>query len=506
MVKPSGAWRECPHYQYDAALYPMMQAAVPLKLQGTYDVFSDPRLKATMNYLVNILTPPDPRFKAGAQKLRTLPAFGNGSWEFMPTTGWIAALTDDPAFSREMVWAWQAQGSQAWWEMSQLVLNPTLPAQQPELKSTLFAGFGAVLRSGFPSDDETWLAFRHGNCIEHYNYGDQGSFMLFAKGAPLVLHFGSQYNPYFSGSWYFNEACVNHRPVTAADGEAYKTIQGYGLDPANYSLGTAGWEDLDDSHYVMSNRGFFTGAQADYARGEQVITEQGVIGKDPDQPLPPNSALPTVAIPETHWNRRMALLKDADPLGPNYVVMRDDFTGAGSFPAEWNIWTLASDLQTNGNQAVVTSKYGVVMEVYMAEPAQPNWTTQQATNEFIASPSGPSVVDKPWLEVLTNLRATQVPGKGFLAVLYPRKAEQPAATYATLADGKGVKVTTPRGTDWVFLSEVPITWTGEGLSFSGTAGAIRKVGDKWTVEFFEPGAATVNGKAITADKAQEVAL
>ena len=152
MVKPSGAWRECPHYQFEAAMYPMMQAAVPLKLQGTYDVFADPRLKLTLNYLVSILTPPDPRFKSGVQKLRTLPAFGNGSWEFMPLPGWVAALSaqDDPEFSKLMMWAWEAQGNQSWFDMSQLVLDPTLPMKQPELKSALFEGFGGRATLGLP--------------------------------------------------------------------------------------------------------------------------------------------------------------------------------------------------------------------------------------------------------------------------------------------------------------------------------------------------------------------
>ena len=58
---------------------------------------------------------------------------------------------------------------------------------------------------------------------------------------------------------------------------------------------------------------------------------------------------------------------------------------------------------------------------------------------------------------------------------------------------------TARGTDWIFLSQQPVMWSGEGLSFSGTAGAIRKAGQKWMVEFFEPGEAK-------AEKPQEVAL
>ena len=85
------------------------------------------------------------------------------------------------------------------------------------------------------------------------------------------------------------------------------------LDPANYCLGTEAWEDGDGGSYVMNNRGFFHGTHADYARGEQVQKAQGVVGKNPDQKLPPNTALAVVSIPETRWNRRIALLKDADP-------------------------------------------------------------------------------------------------------------------------------------------------------------------------------------------------
>jgi hypothetical protein len=67
-------------------------------------------------------------------------------------------------------------------------------------------------------------------------------------------------------------------------------------------------------------------------------------------------------------------------------------------------------------------------------------------------------------------------------------------------------VVTTRGTDWIFLSEQPVKWSGVGLSFSGTAGAIREAGQKWTVTFFEAGEATVNGKHTKAEKPQEVAL
>lgn len=496
MVLPSGAWRECPHYELDAAMYPLFQAAAPLKLSGTADLFTDPRLKATWDYLVQVLTPPDPRFAAGGRPLRVLPAFGNGSWEFMPLTGWLGALTrqTDPAFSARMMWAWREQGRADYYEMSRLVIDPSLPGAQPDLHSINYPGFGSILRSGFPSADETWMAFRHGDGVEHYNYGDQGSFMLYAKGAPLVLHFGSQYAPLFQGAWYFNRACVNHRPVTAADPGAGVLER----DPADYALGTEIFNEGGSDDYPMRNRAFVSLAGMDYSRGEQVQLAQGILGADHTVSLPPNTPYPRVPIPEQRWVRQVLFLKDADPAAPNYFLLRDDFLADQGLPGEWNIWTLAEAVDTSSSPAVVRSRYGVELEVYMAEPARPHWSTRQDTNRFLAHPSVPYLVDEQWLEVLTNLRAEQEAGKGFLVVLYPRKTGEQKPGYETLAGGAGVKVQTPRGTDYAFLSAAPIVWEGEGLRFEGRAGAIRRRGEEWTVVFAEAGQATVAGRRIVA--------
>jgi len=72
--------------------------------------------------------------------------------------------------------------------------------------------------------------------------------------------------------------------------------------------------------------------------------------------------------------------------------------------------------------------------------------------------------------VQTNLRAEQEPGKGFLAVLYPRKNAEAKPQYETIVGGAGVKVTSPRGTDWVFLGAESVQWEGEGLRFEGRVG------------------------------------
>jgi len=163
-------------------------------------------------------------------------------------------------------------------------------------------------------------------------------------------------------------------------------------------------------------------------------------------------------------------LKDEDPEAPNYFLIRDRFASEQPLPAEWNIWALAEKVDLTGAPARIHSRYGVELEVFMAEPAMPDWSTRQDTNRFLANPSRPYLVDQEWVEVLTNLRAQQEPGQGFLAVLYPRKLDEPTPAYETLAGGAGVKVTTPRGTDWAFLADQPVIWQGDGLAFSARPG------------------------------------
>ena len=52
--------------------------------------------------------------------------------------------------------------------------------------------------------------------------------------------------------------------------------------------------------------------------------------------------------------------------------------------------------------------------------------------------------------------------------------------------------------NWAFLSARPITWSGDGLRFAGTAGAVRKAGDVFEVIFMAAGEATVAGRTIVA--------
>lgn len=488
MVREAGTWRECPHYQYEAAMYPMFQSAVPIAYNGGQNVFTNPKMKATWDYLLNISTPPDPRFGT-----RLVPAFGNGSWEQAPLFGWLATLSrkEDPDFSKRMQWMWIEQGKPDWMQFSETMLDASLPAEQPVLFSMNYPGFGAILRSGFPAKEESWVAFRAGDNVEHYNYGDQNSFMYYAKGAPLVIQFGSQYTPYFRGAWYFNRVSIGHQLVKE------------GMYGGTEFAGAAGNADYAAKMIAFTKLGV-----VDAATSLHATDRQGLLPDDKNVPMPPNFPMDPYPIPMHRWTRTMALVKSftptgvADPTGPAYLVMRDSIASEKPLPSEWNLWLLMDKVEPTGNLVRCTGPHGVDLDVYMAEPAQPKWYTRQDESFFLAGPSQESWQKvnpgKKWHEVLKNLRAHAAPGDGYLAVLFPRKQSEVAPTFATLLGGKGVAITHSRGKDVVIMSETPVNTTVENCRFAGTSGVVRREGAcRWLV-LLAPGEMSADGDTLKA--------
>lgn len=488
MVREGGAWRECPSYQMDAAHLPLFQAAVAMRNSGGPDLFTDPRLKSSWDYLLNLSTPPDARFN-----VRVLPAFGNGTWLPAPFFGWLACLTreTDPNFSRRMQWMWIEHGRPDWYPFSEFLIDPDLTAEQPGLVSRKYPGFGAILRSGFPSRDEAWVAWHIGENVEHYNYGDQGSFMYYAKGAPLVLHFGSIYFPQFRGAWYFNRVSIGHQEV----------------QPGLFG-GTEQFDGIDANYYGRLTDFGRLGA-VDYAAGQHRSSRQGLVPDDARTEIPHNQTLPERVIPLHLWTRRMVLVKSLDdqgredPTGPGYLVIHDDIASEDPLPTEWNLWMWLDVVELAGNRAQCRSPYGVTLDVFMAEPVEPNWTTRDETTAYgpgggIAEQWSRQNANQPWREKLTNLRGRQKPGCPFLAVLYPRKNDETAPEFTRVADGAGVAIYHSRGMDHVLLAREPLTWREGDRCLNGAAGIIREEGATLSLVLLAPGTISAAGYALEA--------
>ncbi|MBI4025860.1 MAG: hypothetical protein HY360_12820 [Verrucomicrobia bacterium] len=462
MVREGGAWRENPHYHYLVGLPALFQSAVQLHYANGFDLFSHPKLKANFEYLMAITTPPDPRFG-----IRVVAPFGTASWGGCSQFGWAANLTrkSDPPFSRRMQWMWREQGRPG---EGDLVIDPDLPTETPALRSASFPGFGVVLRCGFPSKEETWVAFRMGENVEHYNFGDQGSFMMYAKGAPLVLSFGSAYTPQLRGAWFHNRVSIGHEEVR--DG-----LMG----------GTEFFSQNGDPEYAGRITHFVRLPTADYTAGRHVSRRQGLAPERLDVLMPSNVDFPAREIPPHTWTRQMLLVKsltdagDDDPCGPTYLTINDTIESPDPLGTEWNLWLMADSLELETNPARGRGRFGVALDLFMATPLQPRWTTREFSHTFLypgdmrrawRERNG----DAPYIETLRNLRLSQPPGRAYVAVLYPRKTDEPPAQFRALADGLGAEVVHPRGKDAVFIGLQPLNWAEADWEFRGTAGVIRQ--------------------------------
>jgi hypothetical protein len=95
-----------------------------------------------------------------------------------------------------------------------------------------------------------------------------------------------------------------------------------------------------------------------------------------------------------------------------------------------------------------------------------------------------------------GLIAQQDRAQRYLAVIYPRLKTDPPPTVTPLAGGQGVKVESPAGTDYVFLSAAPFTYQQDDVTFSGTVGLAQIRAGQPLLSLGAPGKITARGKTL----------
>ncbi len=443
---PNGAWLEAPHYMM-VAIDPIFMAKSAAANAGFSDGKLDEKLIRTVTFLAKISTPGDPRF----QNRRHYPPLGNTY--LMETSGMFGAVAKlykqaDPEQAAALQWMWQEQGKPHWIGLGgefmlnfykELMMDEAWTATAPNWKSEAFPGFGAVLRSGFPGDRETYMVYHQGEISNAHYDRDQGSFEMWAKGRPLSLDWG-----------YHGQApAYQHNRM-----------------------------EVGDNGKVLE---FAAGAGADYLHGQQ----------------------------DGGWNRQIIFMKDADPLGPNYFVMRDS-TKPGA-KAGWWLWIntrkdnpAQAPVQIAGDIVKAEGEHDVDLDVWFAPPSADRLKSLEIKQETVATVQGtPDGNWSSWDDGKTTqhaLHINQQLGEPLVSVLYPHLRNQPAAAFASLADGKVIKVTTPAGEDYIFLSLEPFKFEEGNINFSGTAGAIQVRGKQVTLTLGAAGELSY-GKARLSEKA-----
>ena len=232
---------------------------------------------------------------------------------------------------------------------------------------------------------------------------------------------------------------------------------------------------------------------------------------------------------QTLWQRQVLFVKDPDPLGSNYYLVRDIVSPKKPTSVkadDWFLWLNTVKVpMVKDNVIIANCKGDVNLDVWMPKSLMDRIKRiERDEAEFINNPNALPNADadikiddvdddldleedsvkvlSPFLESRSHsfsktqgrLREGTAPiayryfnsGDGLfqrsirvsvkrqspiLAVLYPRMKTDKPAVFTDL-DGKGVMVKSGNRVDYVFLSHKPIVYKKDTISFSGRAGAV----------------------------------
>jgi hypothetical protein len=404
-----GGWLEAPHYM-TVSMDALVSLALALRETGFSDTAWEfhPKLRKAAQWLAEISTPPDPRLQGD----RHMPEIGNtylGERTCLP--GWLARIwrEKDPAFAANMQWMWRAHG---------MPRTPGIGGAYPGTQ-----GYGhLMLDETIPASPPRWTS------------------RLFPDtGAVLRAHFPGERETYLH---YIQGRLHQH----------------YDYDEGSFILWGQGQPLCEDFGY------YGRAPAADHSRVDDGFGEQ--LGNEGRIEEFATGAVDYLRGHRAGWHRQILFVKDDDPRGPNFFVVRDSVTSGR--PYDWRVWVAAAEPPAvTANPVRVKGRLGADLVVFFAEPAQPLLATQAATRR-----SGASGFGSP--ESTQHALHLKSPSdQPVNAVLYPVGKDQPTPRFTALAGGRGIKVESCYGTDFVLLGLEAFRFQGEGIDFDGKAGAVQ---------------------------------
>jgi hypothetical protein len=404
-----GGWLEAPHYM-TVSMDAIVSVALALRGKGFGDTewAYHPRLKKAMAWLAKISTPPDPRLNGD----RRMPEIGNtylGERTCLP--GWAAWIwrDRDPTYARNMQWMWLAQG-----KPQTLGIGGAYPGLQ---------GYAMViLDETLPAAPPAW-----------------NSELFPDTGAVLRAHFPSERETYLH---YIQGRMHQH----------------YDYDEGSFILWGKGQPLCEDFGY------YGRAPAADHSRVDDGFIEQ--LGNEGQIREFAAGAVDYLRGERAGWHRQILFVKDEDPLGPNYFVVRDSVLSGRE--ADWRVWIAADEpLDVDTNPVRATGRFAADLVVFFAEGPDGKRASEQITRRSGAS--GFSSQES----TQRSLHVKMPPDQPVTAVLYPVMKDQPTPQFTLLAGGRAVRIASSYGTDYVWLGLEGFPFSAEGLDVQGKAGAVQ---------------------------------
>ena len=489
-TRESGAPYENVHYTLGVTFREIAESNKVFLENGLGDALDTDLFSRSMRFTLDWITPPELRWNGH----RVYLPIGNGAGYPSMPPDFGELIIDyfkgrDPELAGQLQWA----------------TNQTLPADKqvhlvkevvPKLSSVHHKDYGVFFRHGFGTPHETLFCIMAGTCDGHNELEtDQMAYTLYAKGHPIHLTFGNGYHPMFVRPWLRNRVSFDHK-FEVTERNSTQVATACFMPDAEYMRAT---RDVDQIRPLQTEH--------------PLLTETGMQWSDEERKSWPTPPTDIETIPTIRWHRQVLFVKDADPKGPNYFVLRDAFGGMPTRPTDLNLWFLANSMQRRGSLFHFDGQVKVDMDVFVNTPTE----FEPITDKY-GHPAQPYGRLTGWDEKYFPegkrregqllLRIEQPVGKGYLVVLYPRlKKTDPPATFHRLGDN-AVRIETTLSTDHALLAPFEFTFEDERVQFKGQAA---------TVRFFKSGRivvancegkieAGVAGKRITGEGAFVVSI
>ena len=504
-LDPAGNWPESSGYAR-ASESKFIFYAVAAQRAGFGNFLADPRFKRMVLYYERTMTPPDPqRVMTNSPKNephhpRVTPPYGRGGNANSVGLGGVVAkaiATLDPAFSRILQWSYAGSCfstglGEPMAGYDQLLADPALPAERPDWHSELLPSVGALFRSGVGEPDENYLLLVAKNATNTDGEiwpSEVGALETwFAHGKPMTRMF-----PAYPYDNYHGLLC--NRVMLATNWKPGQTATA-GYNTQETMTGFAALPRLDyigETYQWLSPWTFFP------------TPPKGV----PAFPVVPQvGILPPVGKPPVTWQRQALYVRDDQPGGMNYLVLRDTVTGGQ--PTQWQFWTLSQRLSAPGGASAVAERkaepledlmaggkppaaIGLLAEPKLSEASQLQGDRFTALGQFgvdvdyfIASPTNTPrntlryATTSPYSGVVfgfpleQDLLHLQLPGDGnYFVALVPRSHAETSPIFTALGDGQIIKVAGAFGTDYNFLTTPAGHAAAELATFSGTVSSVQ---------------------------------
>ncbi len=380
LFPPDGVGFECPGYSGYSMNLQLSIARTLLELGAGNAVADNPLYLKSAHWHRKLLTPVDPRlgFRHEAphgDTHRWNAGLGHG---FGDMAGFLHQ--SNPAAAAEMLAVYRLLATTTKLKpedlqpierrLAEIALQPA-KLDQLDWTSQAFEGFGAIMRTHFGSDRETFLSFKAGHARGHY-HNDELAYHYYCGNTPISLDYNCSYHPRGDHAALHNSMTFGNAGTLKHNGKGYEF---------------EAMEQLGSNAKVIA---FESTPELDWVTAERQGNTLTMTPVDPHD-AEFNREYPTRHIPTLVHRRTLALVKHPPQAAfTDYIVVRDQISG--DQPGQINIHLLARELDHDGHRIDATGQWDKDMVVFFAGQHPPKKIDQREwfyDDEWMLGPGQP---------------------------------------------------------------------------------------------------------------------